>query len=63
MPQDGAHTAARPALGGAVLGTIWGRNPFTREQTHHTDDDPLPVTVLNHATSRIYDFERIPFSC
>ena len=41
--------------------TIWGRDPFTRAQTHHTDDGPLPVTVLNHATSRIYDFERIPY--
>ena len=41
--------------------SIWVRDPFTRTQMHPTEDGPLPLTVLNHHTSSIYDFERIPY--
>lgn len=41
--------------------TVWGHDPFARRQTHLTTAGPLPVTVLNHATSVLYDFARIPY--
>lgn len=41
--------------------TIWGEDPFTRDQVHMTPDGPLPYVWLNHLTSRIFDFDRIPY--
>lgn len=41
--------------------TIWGADPFARQQTMDIDGDRFPLTVLNHATSSIFTFDRIPY--
>lgn len=41
--------------------TVWGRAPLTRHQTLETMHGILAVTVLNHATSSIYEFLKIPY--
>lgn len=41
--------------------TIWGRTPLVRNQFWPTPMEDLPVTVLNHHTSAIYDFDTIPY--
>ncbi|MFD2175535.1 hypothetical protein [Rhodobacter lacus] len=41
--------------------SVWAADPFTRAQTLETAAGPLPFTVLNHATSRLYDFAEIPY--
>lgn len=41
--------------------TVWGRDPLRRVQHHPTDAGPLAFVCLNHHTSRIYDFDEIPY--
>ncbi len=41
--------------------TIWGDNPFEKHQTVVLDQGELPFYYLNHATTTIYDFEKIPY--
>ncbi|MGR3378673.1 glycosyltransferase family 10 domain-containing protein [Salipiger abyssi] len=41
--------------------TIWGHDPLRRDLRHPAPDGPLPVTQLNHRTSRLYAFDRIPY--
>lgn len=41
--------------------TIWGRRPLTRERVLDTAYGPLPVIQLNHHTSAIFGFDRIPY--
>lgn len=41
--------------------TVWGQAPQQRELQVDTPAGPLPVTQLNHQTSGIYDFDRIPY--
>ncbi len=41
--------------------TVWFNDPLTRVQSHDTQNGPLTLTVLNHHTSGIYDFDRIPY--
>lgn len=41
--------------------TIWGRRPLEREIVVETAHGDLPVIQLNHHTSDIFRFERIPY--
>lgn len=41
--------------------TIWGADPLSRQQIHATPHGPLAISVLNHATSTVFDFDRIPY--
>lgn len=41
--------------------TIWGTDPFAREQRFDYNGQVISFTVLNHSTSRIFDFDRIPY--
>lgn len=41
--------------------TIWGRRPLARDRVLDTDHGPVPVIQLNHHTSTIFQFERIPY--
>ncbi|WP_223634917.1 glycosyltransferase family 10 domain-containing protein [Rhodobacter sp. TJ_12] len=41
--------------------TVWGRDPLRRHQLLQTPDGPVPVTVLNHCTSTLYEFDEIPY--
>lgn len=41
--------------------TIWGRRPLARERVLDTAYGGLPVIQLNHHTSTIFRFERIPY--
>jgi hypothetical protein len=41
--------------------TIWGQDPLRRDLVHTAPDGPLAVTQLNHRTSTLYRFERIPY--
>lgn len=41
--------------------TIWGRKPLARDRVLGTPYGPLPVIQLNHHTSDIFDFDRIPY--
>jgi len=41
--------------------TIWGRRPLARQRAMDTRFGALPVIQLNHHTSAIFDFERIPY--
>ncbi|MDU8914024.1 glycosyltransferase family 10 domain-containing protein [Aestuariicoccus sp. MJ-SS9] len=41
--------------------TIWGGDPFRRDQIHDTARGPLPYTWLNHFTSPVFAFDRIPY--
>ena len=41
--------------------TIWGRRPTTRRRVIDTAWGALPVVQLNHATSGIFAFDRIPY--
>lgn len=41
--------------------TVWGQAPQQRVLQVDTPAGPLPVTQLNHQTSGIYDFDRIPY--
>ena len=41
--------------------TIWGDDPETRDHVAQTDAGPLSYTWLNHRTSPIFNFERIPY--
>ncbi|WP_139246494.1 glycosyltransferase family 10 domain-containing protein [Thalassovita taeanensis] len=41
--------------------TCWGTSPLERDLVHDTPDGPLPLTQLNHVTSAIYDFDKIPY--
>jgi hypothetical protein len=41
--------------------SIWARDPLTREQSIETRSGSLPFVFLNHVTSDIFDFERIPY--
>ncbi len=41
--------------------TIWGDDPRVRNPVANTEAGPLPYTWLNHRTSKIFEFERIPY--
>lgn len=41
--------------------TIWGTNPLLRQQVQVTSEGQLAISVLNHATSAVFDFDRIPY--
>ena len=41
--------------------TVWGRQPLARNRLVETDFGALPVTQLNHHTSSLFDFDRIPY--
>lgn len=41
--------------------TIWGRRPLARHRVLKTSYGALPVIQLNHQTSDIFEFERIPY--
>ncbi len=41
--------------------TIWGRRPLDRRRVLDTAWGALPVIQLNHHTSTIFDFDRIPY--
>jgi len=41
--------------------TIWGRRPLARERVLDTVHGALPVIQLNHHTSAIFRFDRIPY--
>lgn len=41
--------------------TIWGRKPLARTRVLDTGYGALPVIQLNHHTSDIFDFARIPY--
>lgn len=41
--------------------TLWGRRPLARERTLDTPFGALPVIQLNHHTSTIFNFDRIPY--
>ncbi len=41
--------------------TIWGRNPMARRIVVDTEYGALPVNQLNHQTSDIFRFERLPY--
>ncbi|WP_146591370.1 glycosyltransferase family 10 domain-containing protein [Puniceibacterium confluentis] len=41
--------------------TVWSADPLRRRQSLDTPAGPVPFTVLNHATSTVYDFARIPY--
>lgn len=41
--------------------TIWGADPFSRQQQMEIDGDSFALTVLNHATSDIFSFAQIPY--
>lgn len=41
--------------------SCWGHDPLRRDLIHPTATGPLRLTQLNHATSRIYDFDAIPY--
>jgi len=66
-PTMQTETAARPPAPVVLLSeepfwdTIWGRQPLTRARVIDTDYGALPVIQLNHHTSRIFDFDRIPY--
>ncbi len=70
LRRDGAALfylmAAQPHLQLVLLSeepywdTLAAKNPFETYQTFATPPGPLPYVFLNHHTSAIYDFERIP---
>jgi len=41
--------------------TIWGRRPLARERVLETRFGALPVIQLNHHTSDVFRFDRIPY--
>lgn len=41
--------------------TIWGQDPLRRDLVHTAPDGPVAVTQLNHRTSTLYRFDRIPY--
>lgn len=41
--------------------TLWGRRPLTRDRVIDSDHGALPVIQLNHHTSEIFRFARIPY--
>ncbi len=41
--------------------TIWGRKPLARDRVLETEFGALPVIQLNHHTSDIFAFDRIPY--
>ncbi|MGR3458073.1 MAG: glycosyltransferase family 10 domain-containing protein [Pseudooceanicola nanhaiensis] len=41
--------------------TIWGHDPTRRDLVHPAPDGPLAAIQLNHRTSTIYRFKRIPY--
>lgn len=41
--------------------TIWGRRPLARHRVLETRFGALPVVQLNHHTSAIFEFNRIPY--
>lgn len=41
--------------------TVWGRQPLARRRRIDTRFGALPVIQLNHHTSTIFDFDRIPY--
>ncbi|AWZ22168.1 hypothetical protein RTM1035_10555 [Roseovarius sp. TM1035] len=40
---------------------VWAKDPLTPAQVVETEAGPLPYVFLNHVTSDIYEFERIPY--
>ena len=67
MPALARLRAERPGLQVVLLSeepfwdTVGPIPPFERIYRHAMDGAEVPVTVLNHHTSRIYDFARIPY--
>jgi len=41
--------------------TIWGRRPLDRQIVVETGWGALPVTQINHTTSALYRFDRVPY--
>lgn len=41
--------------------TIWGRRPLDRDRVIDTPHGPLPVIQINHHTSSVFRFDRIPY--
>lgn len=41
--------------------TIWGADPFARDQQFDHNGQTLSFSVLNHSTSGIFDFDQIPY--
>lgn len=41
--------------------TVWAADPLRRTQSVQTEAGPLPFTFLNHHTSGLFDFDRIPY--
>ena len=41
--------------------TVWGRRPLARHRVLETPSGAVPVVQLNHGTSGIYRFDRIPY--
>ncbi|WP_069301711.1 glycosyltransferase family 10 domain-containing protein [Neptunicoccus sediminis] len=41
--------------------TIWGADPFTRDQIYDQGGFRFPFRVLNHSTSDIFNFEYVPY--
>lgn len=41
--------------------TIWGRRPLDRHIAVETDWGALPVIQINHTTSTLYRFDRVPY--
>ncbi|SNR72619.1 glycosyltransferase family 10 domain-containing protein [Puniceibacterium sediminis] len=70
-----AHSRDLPAAAAALHGdqklvllseeplwdTVWSADPLTRKQSLDTPTGAVPFTMLNHATSTVYDFARIPY--
>lgn len=41
--------------------TVWAPDPLTRRQIWPGSEGPVPFSFLNHHTSQIFDFARIPY--
>ncbi|GGE25621.1 Glycosyltransferase family 10 (fucosyltransferase) C-term [Gemmobacter megaterium] len=63
----GRLMAARPGLRLVLLSeepfwdTVWNPDPFARWLDWPGPEAPLPVSVISHETTALYDFDRIPY--
>jgi hypothetical protein len=59
--------AARPDIRLVILSeeplwdSLWSKDCFSKKGIIQIDDHDYPYTFLNHWTTRIYDFEKIPY--